>query len=111
MILDERVSGAYRPHLVLPFQIGMKRAVDMLKKEFKSRVFTPSTFLAESTLEEMKGMYVPFWMYDYGAKINYTGKGTKVRVWVGAHPISYNFRNTHICKWNCTLLSPEAHRN
>lgn len=83
MILDERVSGAYRPHLVLPFQIGMKRAVDMLKKEFKSRVFTPSTFLAESTLEEMKGMYVPFWMYDYGAKINYTGKGTKVRVWVG----------------------------
>lgn len=83
IILDERVEGEYRPRMVLPFQIGMKRAVELLKKEFKSRVFTPGTFLAESTLEEMKGMYVPFWLYDYKADINYIGKGTKVRVWTG----------------------------
>ncbi len=83
IILDERVEGEYRPRMVLPFQIGMKRAVELLKEEFKSRVFTPGTFLAESTLEEMKGMYVPFWLYDYKADINYIGKGTKVRVWTG----------------------------
>ena len=78
IILDERVGGTYRPHLVLPFKIGIKQAVDLLKKEFKSRIFTPGTFLSESTLEEMKGIYVPFWMYDYKANIDYTGKGTKV---------------------------------
>ena len=83
IILDERVEGEYEPHLVLPFQIGMKHAVELLKKEFKSRVFTPGTFLAESTLEEMKGMYVPFWLYDYKADVDYVGKGTKVRVWTG----------------------------
>lgn len=83
IILDERVGGTYRPHLVLPFKIGIKQAVDLLKKEFKSRIFTPGTFLSESTLEEMKGIYVPFWMYDYKASIDYTGKGTKVRVWMG----------------------------
>ena len=74
IILDERVEGEYEPHLVLPFQIGMKHAVELLKKEFKSRVFTPGTFLAESTLEEMKGMYVPFWLYDYKADVDYAGK-------------------------------------
>lgn len=83
IILDERVEGDYKPRMVLPFQIGMKRAVELLKEEFKSRVFTPGTFLAESTLEEMKGMYVPFWLYDYKADIDYIGKGTKVRVWTG----------------------------
>ena len=46
-------------------------------------MFTPGTFLAESTLEEMKGMYVPFWLYDYKADVDYVGKGTKVRVWTG----------------------------
>lgn len=81
IILDERVEGAYRPGLVLPFKIGKKKAVEMLKKEFKSRIFTPGSFLSESTLEEMKGMYVPFWLYDYKARCDYAGKGTKVRVW------------------------------
>ena len=85
IIVDERVSGAYRPGLVLPFRIGMEQAVELLKKEFKSRVFTPGTFLAESTLTEMKGMYVPFWMYDYGADCTYIGQGTKVRVWTGGN--------------------------
>ncbi len=83
LILDERVGGGYRPHLVLPFKIGMRQAVSLLENEFKSRIFTPGTFLEESTLEEFKGMYVPFWMYDYGTRVDYTGKGTKVRVWVG----------------------------
>lgn len=83
IILDERVDGEYKPHLVLPFQIGMRGAVELLKNEFKSRIFTPGTFLAESTLEEMKGMYVPFWLYDYKADVDYAGKGTKVRVWTG----------------------------
>ena len=81
IILNERVEGAYRPGLVLPFKIGMERAVRKLKEEFKNRIFTPGSFLAESTLEEMKGMYVPFWMYDYTARCDYAGKGTKIRVW------------------------------
>lgn len=83
IILDERVDGEYKPHLLLPFKIGMRNAVELLKNEFKSRIFTPDTFLEESTLEEMKGMYVPFWLYDYKAEVNYIGKGTKVRVWTG----------------------------
>lgn len=81
IILDDRVDGIYKPNLVLPFKIGMKRAVEMLRDEFKRRIFTPSSFLSESTLEEMKGMYVPFWMYDYAVKCEYEGRGTKVRVW------------------------------
>lgn len=81
IILDERVEGDYKPDLVLPFKLGMKQAVEKMKKEFKRRVFTPDTFLSESTLKDMQGMYVPFWMYDYEASCDYVGKGTKVRTW------------------------------
>lgn len=81
IIIDERVRGEYELELVLPFQIGMEQAVEMMKKEFRKRIFTPGTFLKESTLKEMKGMYVPYWMYDYDADCTYIGNGTKVRVW------------------------------
>ena len=83
MILDERVDGKYRPHLIIPFKIGKDRAVELMRQEFKSRVFAPDSFLSEATLEEMKGLYVPFWMYDYAARCDYVGTGTKVRVWTG----------------------------
>lgn len=85
VILDERVEGNYQPNLVLPFKLGMKQAVDKMKEEFKRRIFTPDSFLSESTLKDMKGMYVPFWMYDYQANCDYVGKGTKIRKWTSGN--------------------------
>ncbi len=81
VILDERVSGRYRPQRILPFQIGKEGVVKKMKEEFKSRIFTPESFLSEATLEEMKGMYVPFWLYDYKVHCGFSGRGTKIRVW------------------------------
>lgn len=81
IILNDRVDGEYRPNLLLPFKIGKKNVVDLLKSEFKRRIFTPDSFLSEATLEEMKGVYVPFWMYDLAANYDYKGRGTKVRRW------------------------------
>lgn len=85
MILDDRVDGNYRPHLILPFKIGKNRAVERMKEEFKHRIFVPDSFLSEATLEKMKGIYVPFWMYDYTVRYDYVGKGIKVRRWTSGN--------------------------
>ena len=29
----------------------------------------------------MEGIYVPFWLYDYGADYDFAGEGTRVRTW------------------------------
>jgi len=81
MILEERVENEFNPHLVIPFKISKDQAVELLKKEFQARYFTPSSFLTEATLEKLEGMYVPFWLYDYYATYDYEGTGTKVRTW------------------------------
>ncbi len=80
-ILEERVEGEYTPHLILPFQISKEKAVELLRKEFQSRYFTPATFLSTATLEGMEGIYVPFFLYDYVGTFDYAGTGTKVRSW------------------------------
>lgn len=80
-ILDEKVSGEYLPHLILPFQLGKEDAKEKLKQEFKKRTFTPMAFLSEASLAGMEGSYVPFFLYDYISNVDFEGTGTKVRVW------------------------------
>lgn len=80
IILRERVEGKNRPDLILPFEVSKKKAVQILKKEFAKRIFTPDSFLSSASLQCMEGSYVPFWLYDYLSQVNYEGKATKVRV-------------------------------
>lgn len=81
IILEERVEGENRPELILPFKIGKDKAVEILRNEFKKRLFTPDEFLSQASIDSMEGTYVPFYMYDYHSDINYSGRGTKVRTW------------------------------
>lgn len=81
IIFDERVSGKYKPDSVIPFKVSKKMAVEAMDKEFKKRVFAPLSFLSEKTLEGMKGIYVPFFLYDFKVESNYRATGTKVRSW------------------------------
>jgi hypothetical protein len=37
--------------------------------------------LTTKTLEKLRGIYVPFWLYDYKTDVDYHAVGTKVRHW------------------------------
>lgn len=80
-IFEERVSGQFTPHLILPFTVGRQEAERKLQTEFGWRTFAPSSFLSHATIQKMEGMYVPFFLYDYHVNYDWAGKGTKVRVW------------------------------
>lgn len=81
IILDERISGQYRPSQVLPFVLSKEDAIEALEEEFEGRKFTPSSFLSEKTLVDMKGYYVPFFIYDYHVDSKYVGEAVKMRSW------------------------------
>lgn len=86
LVLDERVSGQYEPKRILPFKIGKKAAVTSMDTAFSHCLFKPRTFLTEKTLKKdgvkgLKGIYVPFFLYDYKAKGVLVGEGTKKKSW------------------------------
>ncbi|MBQ7780950.1 MAG: hypothetical protein IJ405_02890 [Lachnospiraceae bacterium] len=81
IIFDERVTGEYTPHLIIPFVFSKERVKLLLRDKFKSCVFAPSDFLSEAKLNSMSGMYVPFWMYDYHVRGVFDGQGNKIRRW------------------------------
>ena len=80
-IIDEKITYPYGPDLVLPFRFTKEQATELLRKEFKDKLFCPSDFLSQRTLENLEGDYVPFWLYSYATDAVWDGIGTKVRTW------------------------------
>ncbi len=81
LIFDERVQNEFKPDEIIPFKLGKKQAVEAMEKEFKKRVFTPVSFLSDKTLTDMEGRYVPFFLYDYSVRGEFSGTATTVKRW------------------------------
>ena len=64
VILKGRLSGTVKPDRVIPFKKTKEQAIEGLATYFESKRFVHRKFLQNNTLEEMKGLYVPFWVYD-----------------------------------------------
>lgn len=59
-----QLQGVWKPDYVIPCQLDKKAAVAALKKYYKGKIFLPKAFGEENHLEEVKGIYVPFWLFD-----------------------------------------------
>lgn len=81
LVLNERVENAFEPRRILPFHVSRQMAVKAMEKEFSKRLFAPSDFMSAKSLEKMEGIYVPFWLYDFGADYDFAGEGIRVRTW------------------------------
>lgn len=82
IIRDDYVKYPYGADTVIPFKLSRIDAEEKLKEEFGKKLFMPGDFLSAKTLEELRGVYVPFWLYDYDSNVDYHAVGTKVRTWV-----------------------------
>ncbi len=66
-VIRSRVAGALRPDLVIPFKLEKDAAVAALKKHHVKRPFLPRCFKDENRIQSIKGIYVPFFLFDYTA--------------------------------------------
>lgn len=81
MVMPEQFDGLYRPDFVIPFKKSKKDALETLKKHYLNKPLLPRVFKEENHLEEVKGMYVPFWLYDLKASGRFTYEGIHTRIY------------------------------
>lgn len=81
VILTERFRGALRPDMVIPFKLDKKAAKEAYYKHIKGRPLLPKVFRRENHIDEIKGIYVPFWLFDADVAADARYKATKVRTW------------------------------
>ena len=81
VVMKGQFSGALKPDLVIPFKLDKKAAKAALKKHFMGKRFVPKAFLAENKLDEVKGVYVPHWLFSCDAVVNATYQAEKYKHW------------------------------
>ena len=81
VVMKGQFSGELRPDLVIPFKLDKKAAKEALKKHFRGKKFVPKAFLAENKLDEVKGVYVPHWLFSCDAVVNATYQAEKYKHW------------------------------
>lgn len=91
VIMKGQLSGELRPELVIPFKLDKKAAVEALKRHLTGKKLLPKVFRDENHIEEVKGVYVPVWLFDADVDADIHYRATKVRVWSDS---DYNYTET-----------------
>ncbi|MCL2864234.1 MAG: hypothetical protein FWE25_01700 [Lachnospiraceae bacterium] len=81
VVLTGNLSGDLRPDYVIPFKLDKQAAKEGLLKHFKGKRLLPKIFKNENHVDEVRGLYVPFWLFDADVKGQIHYRGTKVRRW------------------------------
>ena len=83
-IIPGQFHGMQKPELVIPFKVGKEEAVKALKAHYKGKPFLPKSFSDEDHIQEIKGIYVPFWLFDGQAEADVRFTATRSSVMVTA---------------------------
>ncbi len=64
VILTGRLSGEYKPDKIIPFKKTKQDAINGFMQWCGKKFFVPNDFKSQKTLEEIRGIYVPYWLAD-----------------------------------------------
>lgn len=91
VVLTGRLSGDLFPDMVIPFKIDKKAAKSALKRHFSGKRLLPKVFSDENHLDEVKGVYIPYWFFDGDVDAAIRYRTTRTRLWSNSR---YNFVET-----------------
>ena len=69
-VIEAQFSGAAKPDFVIPFAFTKEQAMEKYKGYYEKRKLIPKDFISGSRVEEIQGVYVPFWLYDGSVNID-----------------------------------------
>lgn len=81
VVMMGKVLGKMKPDLVIPFKRNKKAAVAALKKHYGGKRLLPNVFKDENHIDEVKGIYVPFWLFDANVEADVSYEATRQRHW------------------------------
>ena len=81
VVLTGHFTGLLKPDLVIPFKVDKKAAIAVLQNHYKGKRLLPKVFKDQNHIEEVKGLYVPVWLFDADANANVEYDATRVHRW------------------------------
>lgn len=91
VVMTGQFAGALKPDLVIPFKYDKQAAIAALQNHYKGKVLLPKVFKDENHVQEVKGLYVPVWLFDTDANALVRYRATRTRFWSDSN---YNYTET-----------------
>lgn len=81
-VIPGQFAGTIRPDFVIPFKMDKETAKSALKEHYKGKKFLSKSFSSDNKLEDIRGIYVPFWLFNgvSEGKIRYRGTKKKSHI-------------------------------
>lgn len=95
VVFAGNVQGIYKPKKIIPFAFDKKQAKEKYRNYLKGKTLLPNAFKSEAVIDEIKGIYVPYWIFDGKAHANMWFDATKTHIWSDAE---YNYNETSYYK-------------
>lgn len=81
VVMTGQFSGSLKPDYIIPFKKDKEDAKKAMRQHTKGKRLVPKVFKDENHIDEIKGVYVPFWLFDADADANIRYKATKIHTW------------------------------
>lgn len=81
IVMSGSVSGGLKPEFIIPFKLDKKAAKAKFREHLEGKVLLPQVFRTDNHLEEIKGIYVPYWTFDSKADAKVRYRASRVRHW------------------------------
>ena len=93
VLVSKELAGDLKPNYVIPFKNDREVVKENLKKFFKKKPLLPSSFSKENVIEEIKPLYVPFWLFDADVSGTVEFKGETTKRWSDSY---YDYKETKV---------------
>lgn len=74
-------EGCYKPNLIIPFKLDKKAAKEKYLEFISGKKFLPKNFKDMNHIDEIKGVYIPEWLFDCDVSADVMYDATRIRRW------------------------------
>ena len=98
VVIKGQLSGSVRPDCIIPFKLDKKAAKEALSQHLTGKFLLPKCFKSTKRLDDIKGIYVPFWLFDAEVSANMRYKATTIRSWSDSRYTYTETRHFHVAR-------------
>ena len=75
-LIKQRLTGKFEPKKIIPFKINKESFLNIYRTFVSKKILAPDEFRNNPIITETRGLYVPFYLYNYAIKTYARGVGT-----------------------------------
>lgn len=82
-VIKSKLIKQTKPDFIIPFEINKEKCIDLYKRKIKSNIFAPRHMLDDVVVNNFRGIYMPYEIYNFTANPRLVCSGRKYYKTVG----------------------------